>query len=194
MSNCADNTNFVPANVLLANIETVKKESYIDQNVDSESIRVAMIFIQDYIIEHVTGTCLMNQLKYLVCCNLIDDPVFCWYRQLLDEYIFKIIVHGVMSDLAPNRTFKERNQGIIRNNDPNLSYPILNEVKYIKGQYDRKLDFYINRAVNWIRCNKEHFDELCGCSCVCDCGKAPFNKPYSIGINLDIVYNNNRRR
>lgn len=189
-----DNTDFVPSNILLAAIESVKKESYLDDNISNENIRTAMLFIQDSIVERVTGSCLMNQLKQLIGFDLIDEDEFLWYRQLLDEYLFKIICQGVQSDLASHLTFKERNQGIVRNNDINLSYPILDEVKYIKGQYDRKLDFYINRSVKWLSCNSEHFKELCGSYGCCDCETAPYNKPYSVGVNLNIERNNNKNK
>jgi len=184
--------HFDPTNVLLANIESVKKESYLDDNVSSENIRVAMLYVQDAIIERITGSCLMNQLKVLIFNGLIDDPCFVWYRRLLDEYLFQTIVNGIQADLAPHLTFKERNQGVIRNNDPSLQYPILNEVKYIKANYEKRMNFYINRSVKWLKCNKKCFRELCGCYGCCECETAPFNKPYSFGMNLDIVYNNNK--
>lgn len=188
-----DTDHFTPSNILLANIDSVKKESYLDDNVSNESIRVAMLYVQDTVVEKITGTCLMNQLKLLISNGLIDDDCFIWYRRLLDEYLFQLIVNGIESDLAPNLTFKERNQGIVRNNDTNLQYPMLDEIKYIKGNYDKKMNFYINRAVKWLKCNSCEFCELCGCYGCCDCNEAPFRKPYAFGMNLDVVHNNNRR-
>lgn len=185
------NKEFTPQNILLADIETLKRESYLDDNVSSEVIRTAMLFVQDSIVERVTGSCLMNQIKLLIDHCEIDERRYRWYKELLDSYLFQIIVYGIQSDLTTHLTFKERNQGVIRNNDTNVQYPVLSDIKHVERKYNTKLDFYINRAVNWLRCNKEHFCELCGCCCCCDCNTAPFNKPYRVGINLDIVSDNN---
>lgn len=178
-----DKPLFVPDNVLLTNIEELKKESYLDDNVSNESIRHAIIFVQDSIAEKVTGTCLMNQLKCLIAeCKIDDDPHYAWYRRLLYTYIFPILANGVQSELAIKLTLKERNQGVIRNNDAeHLQYPGLADVKAMKSDYDRNTDFYINRAIKFLRCNSKHFCELCGCDCRCDCNEAPFQMPYSTG-------------
>ncbi|MCD8079640.1 MAG: hypothetical protein LUF04_04265 [Bacteroides sp.] len=179
-----DHTHFTPNNILLAEIETIKRESYLDDNVSNESIRTAMVYIQDTIVERVTGSCLMNQLKILIDCGEINARDFFRYNQLLDAYIFPILVNGVQSELTIHLTFKERNQGVVRNNDTELQYPALNEIKHVENKYRMKTDFYINRAVKWLRSNSCHFAELCGYCFCCDCDAAPFNTPYHIGINL----------
>lgn len=184
----SDRSCFSSVDILLADIETIKRESYLDDNVSNEAIRTAMIYIQDTIVERVTGSCLMDQLKYLIHCGEIGRDYCQWYRKLLDEYIFPILVWGVQSELATHLTFKERNQGVIRNNDTNLQYPVLNEVKHVEQKYNKKTDFYINKAVNWLKCNCCHLSELCCCFC-CGCKTAPFNTPFHIGIPLGKVSN-----
>lgn len=186
------------SNILLADPEQLKEESYLDKNVENSDIRTAMLFIQDYIVDRVTGTCLLNKLKYLICTDQINCDRYRWYAKLLNEYIFPLLAYGVQSELAPNLTLKERNQGIIRNNDPNLQYPGLDDVRYIKSQHDTKKDFYVNRAVKFLKCNRERFKDLCGCDCLCctcDCNTAPFSDvPYSTPFSLNITVNNSRNK
>lgn len=175
--------HFVPDNVLLASIEEIKKESYLDDNVSNEAIRHALIFVQDSIAELVTGTCLMNQLKCLIADCRITDKCYVWYKRLLDTYLFPILANGVQSELAVKLTLKERNQGVVRNSDTeHLQYPGVSDIKYMKQDYNRNTDFYITRAIKFLRCNHRCFRELCGCDCLCDCNEAPFQRPYSIGV------------
>jgi len=183
------------SNVLLADIEQLKEESYLDKNVDNRNIRTAMMYVQDYIVDHVTGSCLLDQIKYLICNNKIKCDCYRWYKKLLDEHIFPILTYGIQAELAPHLTLKERNEGIIRNSDQNLQYPVLSEVNYIKGQYSNKLDFYVVRAVKFLKCNRKRFIELCGCGCLCDCETAPFaDIPYTSSLSLNATFNNNRNK
>lgn len=185
-----DEIEFIPHKVWLASTEDIKAESYLDENVSDKMIQVALTDVQNMIVEKVTGSCVMNQLKFLICDEAINCKCSIWYRKLLNEYLFPIMVYGVQAELAPHLTFKERNQGIVRNNDTeHLQYPVLNDIKYIKIQFETKRDFYITRAVKWIKCNCCHFGELCCCFC-CDCGTAPFQLPYSIGIEFETKYDN----
>lgn len=186
----ASEVEFIPHKVWLASTKDIKEESYLDENVSDKDIQVALTDVQNMIIEKVTGSCLMNQLKILICEGDIKCKCCMWYRELLDTYLFPIMVYGVQAELAAHLTFKERNQGIVRNNDTeHLQYPVLNDIKYIKSQYETKRDFYITRAVKWLKCNCCHFNELCCCFC-CDCETAPFQLPYAIGIQFEKVFNN----
>lgn len=186
---CGD--DFCPDNILLADIDLIKKESYLDANVSSESIRHALIFVQDSIAELVTGSCLLEQLKRLVCTDEIYNPYYSMYRRLLDSYLFPILVNGVQAELASKLSFQERNHGIVRHNDnQHLSYPGVSDIKYIRQDYNRNTDFYITRAIRFIKCNRSCFCELCCCSYGCDCSHAPFQRAYSIGINLEVLSEN----
>lgn len=181
---------FNPHKVWLAACSDIKAESYLDENVSDKQIQVAMTDVQYMIIEKVTGSCLMNQLKMLICDGSIKCGCAGKYRELLDVYLFPIISYGVQAELAAHLTYKERNQGVIRNNDTqHLQYPILNDIKYIKSQYEVKRDFYITRAVKWLKCNKDCFCELCACGC-CDCETAPFQLPYSTPIEFETKFDN----
>lgn len=180
-----DVPDFIPYKVLLANPERIKKESHLDDNVSDDAIRASMIYIQDIIVEKVTGDCLMNQLKLIIHTCHVNDQYYIWYKRLLDEFIFPLLVYGVKADLSIEKTLQIRNQGIVRNNDTqHLQYPSINDVKFAEQRQNYKLDFYINRAVEFLRCNKQHFRELCCKSCACDCGVAPFQRAYHLPIVL----------
>lgn len=186
-----ENFNFAPHKIYLASPIDIKAESYIDDNVSDNNINVAMVDVQNIIIEKVTGSCLMNQLKALICSEFIKMDIYSHYLELLDQYLFPILTYGIQAELSIHLSYKERNQGIMRNNDTqHLQYPSSKEIILTKRKYEEKRDFYITRAVKWLKCNKDCFCELCGCFCMCDCGTAPFQLPYAIGINFETKYDN----
>lgn len=176
---------FIPAKVLLSNTARIKKESTLDDNMSDDDIRASMIYIQDLIVQRVTGSCLMNQLKLIVFHCQMDSPLYQWYKHLLDNYIFPILVYGVKADLTVEATLKIRNQGVVRNNDnEHLQYPGISDVKFLEQRQNYKLDLYINQAVEFLQCNKCHFRELCGCGCPCGCDTAPFHRDYHLPLSI----------
>lgn len=177
--------DFVPYRVLLGNVEKIKKESSLDDNTSADDIRNSMMYVQDIIVEKVTGECLMNQLKLIIHSCVIENPYYKWYKRLLDDFILPMIIFGVKADLSIENTLQIRNQGVTRNYDSqHLQYPGLSDVKYAEQRQNYKLDFYINRAVKFLQCNRHHYKELCGCGCPCGCETAPFQRNYHTPINL----------
>lgn len=171
-------------NTLLVNINRLKKDSYIDVNVDDNTIRVAALAIQDIIIERVTGTCLFDILSDMVCSGAINNPCNSVYKELLDSYLFPIFSYGILSEINIPLSLKTRNAGVIRNNDDSLTQTSLDDIKYLNQLYRNKADFYINRAVNFICCN----NCLCVCSCGNCCNQIGLNKDFASGLNLKRVY------
>jgi hypothetical protein len=181
-----DVSDFNPVNILLATPEEIKKEGFLDENVSNDQIRSAIVYAQDAIIERVTGDCLMNQIKLLICSDAISQSNYLNYRRLLDEYLFPIVNYAVQHTMVPHLTLKIRNQGVVMHNDnEHVRYPGLMDVKYIQSELEHKMDFYVNRAVKFLYCNKDCFCELCGCYGACGCGVAPFQRQFSVSINLD---------
>lgn len=177
--------DFIPSKVLLSTTSRIKKESTLDDNLSDDDIRTSMVYIQDLIVRRVTGSCLMNQLKLLIHHCQIEYPMYQWYKRLLDDYLFPILVYGVKSDLSLESTLRIRNQGVVRGNDgEHLQYPSLADVKLLEQRQNYKMDLYIDQAIEFLRCNSCHFCELCGWGCPCDCGTAPFHRDYHIPFSI----------
>lgn len=176
--------------VLLVNIETLKRDSYIDANVHNDTIRTAVGFVQDSIIENVIGTCLFNKLKELIATNEICDPENACYKELLDNYLFKIFQYAVKADLAIPLAMKERNAGIIRANDETFTQVSLKDINLYKNEFESKAAFYQKRAIDFLRCNKECFGNICSCGGCCK--RAPYNIRLNTPLNLSNTYKKGR--
>lgn len=150
---------------VLVNINQLKADSYLDANVDNNSIRVAVLYMQDEIIEHLIGTDLFDVLLALVRANKMDSPGYHLYKVLNDEYLFPIFVWGVQAELSIPKTYKLRNAGLVQQTGDNIQQSALPDIKYTNSYYKNKVDFYIERAKKFLKCNKCSFPELCGCGC-----------------------------
>lgn len=173
-------------NALIINIDRLKNDSYLDVNVSNNDIRVAVLFIQDEIIEHVIGTRLFDAVKAMVVNESIDCKQNCLYKQLLDEFLFPIFVYAVQAEISIPKSFKVRNAGTIHQASDNMQQTGLGDIKYLNSYYRNKADFYIQRAIKFLKCNKECFPELCGCGCSW-CADAAFEKQPNTSLNLNHI-------
>lgn len=164
----------------------IKTESYLDSNVSDDAIRVALLYIQDLIIERVLGTCLTDQLRELICSGQISDNRYRYYKELLDSYLYPIFSYGVQAELPIPLGFKNRNQGMVQPQGDSFEQTALADIQYISKFYRNRMDFYMKRAMDFVLCNRHHFRELCCCGggC-CNCTQQPFNQDYDTGIFIE---------
>lgn len=171
---------------LIVNIEKLKNDSYLDKNVTNNDIRIAALLIQDEVIEHVIGTCLFDCIKRMIIECDIEKPCNHIYKELLDEFLFPIFTYAVMAELSIPKSFKVRNAGTVQQQSENITQAGLSDIKYLNHYYKNKADFYINRAIKYLKCNKDCFPELCCCECSW-CADKPFSKQPMTPLNLKPV-------
>lgn len=152
-------------NVLLISVDKIKAESEIDENMHDQTIKNAVVYVQDYIIQMVIGTSLFERLKYLITSEWIYQSEFSEYRELLTKYLHPIFIQGVPAYIVIPNSLKSRNAGVYQVSDNNRSASSLNDIKYLQQDYQNKMDFYVQRAIRYLSCNTSCFPELCGCSC-----------------------------
>lgn len=150
--------------ILFADVDRIKKESFLDKNVDDNQVRTSMIYVQDTIMKRVLGRCLYDRLEELICnCGIYEDENE-HYRHLLDEYIFPVLVWGIQEDIQVPISYKTRNMGVISTGDTNIANSTLNDINYVRTYYQNKVDFYMSRAIDFLKCSK-CYPELKCCEC-----------------------------
>lgn len=182
---CPKHTN---NKALLVNVDRLKAESYIDLNVSEKMLRRVCFDIQYMIIENVTGTCLFNRLRDMVIDDCFDCDCNNCYKELIDVYLFNIFVHAVPAELAIPLSYQNRNNGVIMPTVENGTNTQLSEIKYLNQYYINKTDVDITRAINYLKCNRECFPELCCCQCSW-CIQAPLKKNPTTPLNLRLIPN-----
>lgn len=152
-------------NILLVNTQRLKKEGYLDFNVDDNYIRNSVVQVQAEIIEKVIGTCLYNKLQELICSNEICMPINNLYKELLEENIFYIFKYGVPRELNIPLTLKTRNAGLISVISDNQQIADEKLLKFSNNFYDEKMNFWIIKTINYLKCHYDDIPELKCCSC-----------------------------
>lgn len=147
--------------ILMISADKLKKNSYIDANVEEQTIRVAAKFIQDTIVEKIIGSCLYNQLLQMICDNKVTGN----YKILLVEYLHPIFTYGIPGELSIPLSFKNRNIGTFQVQGSDVKSTDLDELKYINQWYKNKMNFYMSRAMEYICKNRDCFAMYC---CPCD--------------------------
>ncbi len=148
------------ANTLLVSENSLKATSYIDRNVSGEILAPAIKYVQDDIVENLLGTKLYQKLIELVNSREIDLKENGEYKELLDGYLFDLIVYSVLAEIQVPLSYKTRNKGLVQSGDDKLSNAFMSEVKYIETHYRNKADLYRRRLSDWLWCNRTKFPEL----------------------------------
>lgn len=169
--------------VLLISTDKIKSESEIDENMHDQTVRNAVVYVQDYIIQMVIGTSLFEKLKYLISTEWIYRMEFINYKNLLTDYLHPIFLHGVPAYIVIPNSLKNRNAGVYQVSDNSRQASGLSDIKYLQQDYQNKMDFYTDRAIRYLSCNLLCFPELCDCSCEWYMYKAGSKQP-TLPINL----------
>lgn len=171
------------ADLFLVSEDRIKTETYLDANVNPDAIRVAALHIQNVIIERVLGTCLTNQLKKLVCTGEICLEDYACYKDLIDNYLYNIFNYGIQAELIIPLSYKTRNQGLIQVEGETFRQPSMSDTQYTEQFFRNRMDFYIIKCVDYLRCNCGCFKSLCNCGGCCS-NEAPYHKDLSLGLYL----------
>ncbi|MCD8167010.1 MAG: hypothetical protein LUE93_13395 [Bacteroides sp.] len=171
--------------VLLVNMDKLKNESYIDENVSEKHLRVAINAIQNEIIEKVIGTSLFNQLAQLVCQGTFNQECNLKYKVLMDDYLFRIFVYAVQAELSIPLSFKNRNTGTIQPETDSSARTSISDIKYLNQYYINKADEYIQRTIKFLLCNRSEYPELERCDCSWCSGQLINQLPHTL-LNLKV--------
>lgn len=181
----------------MISVNKVKKDSYIDDNVQDDKIRIAIEFMQDSIIEKVIGTALYDTLCDFIVSGEDEVPddtgCSCKLTQLLDDYLAPIFLYGVQAELTLPLSYKERNIGVFQAGDDKVQPSGMSDIIKMSKHYTTKMDFYITRCIKFLKCNIDCFPEIKGCGCSW-CEEQFNTKQPSTGLNLDFTPEQSRRR
>lgn len=165
---CQCNTvEFMP----LFNDNLLKKESYLDKNIDSNLLRVANLHVERAIIMKIIGKCLYNRLVELICTEEIYAPQNECYLMLLKDYIFPVVSYSIQAELVAPTTLKNTNSGLIQRTD-NEHYrgASASEMRFQTDYFRSRADEYILQLKEFLKCGECDFAELKGCGKGCLCG------------------------
>lgn len=125
------------------------------KNVSSETVSKLIRRVQDMTIQPILGTPLYNSLLDKVEAGTVTGV----YQTLLNEYIVPCMAAYVEMKAFPHITFKARNSGVGRSQDPEFQPATVDEVEYLRDQVRKDASFYKNRIIGYLLDNRDSFPE-----------------------------------
>lgn len=167
-------------NIMLLAPDTVKGASDINFNVDDSAISSAIRTAQNVHLQDIIGSELLKKLQSLIMQAIdeegtgIDAKEYEEYKTLLDEYIEPYLIAKTQVEICLPISLKIRNIGVSQDSDTNINGSALENIKYLRDNYETSACEYATRLSQYLCSNKSAFPELDVKTNGCKCG---FVKP-----------------
>lgn len=142
-------------NTLIVTSEYIKSFSTISDNLDDDILTPAIIDAQLTGLQPLIGTNLYDR----ICEDIENNALTGDYKKLVDNYISQYLLMAVQAELCITNYSKEHNAGPVNYTDLNYQNTSLNELKFIKGYWDEKANFYGNRLTEYLHANHNKYPE-----------------------------------
>lgn len=128
----------------LVNLDTLKKRSFIDENVEDSILKVVMQRVQDLYIEPVLGTPLYKAILDKIENGTMASP----YTTLMDDYILNYL-YACCEYVGVNHINTEiRNKAVGKSSDADIAASSSEDLNYLKKEFYNYLEKYQTRLIN----------------------------------------------
>lgn len=132
-------------NVYFISESILKKQSGINDNVDSGALKSSIALSQDINIQESLSTSLYNKLQDLVSNGTITGATNTVYKTLLDDYVVPTVIHYSYFYALDNFIFKFMNVGLVQGFSEQGSSIDIGMFRMLKSSAKDKAEFYDNR-------------------------------------------------
>jgi len=135
--------------------QDVKKNTPIDENVDSKLLQTAMRTAQDIYIRDILGSTLYDKL----CDDINGAGLGGDYLTLVNKYIAPCLYHYVVTDSMLPMTFKMMNKSVTTRGAENANAIDVDQLRMIEQRYQQKAEYYGERLRLYLCENMDLFPE-----------------------------------
>lgn len=168
--------------IRLLKVEDFRELQPINEDVDSITLKKVIYNAQDTKIQESLGTVLYKKILSLVDTGDISQPANVKYKELLDDWIIKVLSYWAFVDAIPHMTYQFTDKGVQERNGNHSTVAAPAAVKAKIGQAENKAEFQTNLMLNYLCKNASYFPEHGRV----DDGIPASNKPFcSGGMELD---------
>lgn len=128
----------------LVNLDTLKKRSFIDENVEDSILKVALLRVQDLYVEPILGTPLYKAILLKIEDNTMASP----YTTLMDDYVLPFIFAACEYVASPHINTEIRNKAVGKSSDADIRAGTEAELNYIKREFQDYMEKYESRLIN----------------------------------------------
>ena len=136
----------------LVDIDTLKEYSYIQSNVNTETLTITLKRVQDRYIEPAVGSSLYKRLLQ----GVKEDDLTADELELM-ERVLNVIYVGCDIKSATHQNWKIRNKSVGTGNDEHVNANSLNESNNLIDELKKDLAIYKNKLIGYLKDNKSKF-------------------------------------
>lgn len=126
--------------------QDVKKNTPIDENVDSKLLQTAMRTAQDIQIRDAIGSGLYDEL----CDQINAGTLTANNTTLLNKYIAPCLYHYIIQEAMLPMTFKMMNKSIMTRGSDNSNSVDIDQLTRVERHYQNKAEYYRNRLTAYL--------------------------------------------
>lgn len=144
------------AEAYFININKLKEDSLIDDNVDAKLLLPTLRMVQDIYIQKILGTPMFNDLKT----KIIADPTLAAYTNhlaLMKDYITNVIIYYVLMHTPFALKFRLMNKGTMVKSGENSSAADTADLHVIKDEFRMIAESYAELLTMYLKENKATF-------------------------------------
>jgi len=142
-------------NIGFIDVDTIKNNSIIDQNIDDKLIEFSIDKAQEIKILEIVGSELYNTLSTKILNNTISG----YYQTLLDIYISKALIEWTVFYLYTDGAYRFTNKSVVKRTNDNSMNVEDSTIRDLKRQQKSIAEFYSNRIVEFLNNNQSQFPE-----------------------------------
>ena len=145
----------------------LRDNSFIDFDLHSKYIRVAIQFLHDDLLTRVFGDCFAEQLSLMVAKGTIHKKHH--YNRIVRDYVSQIFIWGIPYVINIPLTFQSKNQGVVKmSGDGFQSMEPMNDMKQLNAHYKTNMDPYVKRLIDYLKTIKSTIkNDFPDCSLPC---------------------------
>jgi hypothetical protein len=136
--------------------QDVKKNTPIDENVDSKILQTAMRTAQDIQIRDIIGSGLYDK----ICDDINDAGLAGNYLTLVNKYIAPCLYHFIVTESMLPMTFKMMNKSVSTRGAENSNAIDLDQLTRVEQSYLNKAQYYSERLRDYLCENNTLFPEF----------------------------------
>lgn len=141
------------ARTLLIDMDYIKDNSILDDNVDERLMVDALWTSQREYIKPILGTDLYNDIiTKAAAATLASNDLI-----LVNTYIAPCLLKYLMYEMTPILAFKYRNKGVVQQNSENSSSVNFDELNHLMNRWKDKAEMFGNDTINYLCANDTLF-------------------------------------
>jgi hypothetical protein len=136
--------------------QDVKKNTPIDENVDSKLLQTAMRAAQDIYIRDIIGSGLYDK----ICTDINGSGLSGNYLNLVNYYIAPCLYHYIITQSMLPMTYKMMNKSVSTRTSDNANPVDMDALVMIERRYQEKANYYAERLRDYLCENDADFPEF----------------------------------